>query len=174
VKAHTAYLGLGSNLGDRAGTLEGAVRQLQTDPRFTLLRRAGTYASRAIGKAAGGEFLNTAASCVWNGTPAALLGWCQTVEQAHGRTRPYANSPRTLDIDVLWIDDVTVDLPELRVPHPRLLERAFALVPLLDLAPHLTTLDAGLPLSGWLSTELLHQGIATAPPSPVPLETARV
>ena len=165
MKSHKAYLGLGSNLGDRVGTLNSAVRQLKTEPRFTLLRRAGTYTSRAIGEDSGGEFLNTAVACVWNDTPAALLKWCQTVEFAHGRRRPYANSPRTLDIDVLWIDHVAVNTPELSVPHPHLLERAFALVPLLDLEPLLTTLDTGRPLSGLLSTELLHQGIETAPPA---------
>lgn len=163
MSALTVYLGLGSNLGDRFGFLESAVRQLRSDSRFTLLRRAQVYQSRALGAGAGDDFLNTAVSGSWTDTPPSLLGFCQSIELAHGRTRSYPDAPRTLDIDILWWEGVHLTTPELCVPHPRLLERAFALVPLLEIAPHLTNLDTGEALTRSLSTALLHQGIEEAP-----------
>jgi 2-amino-4-hydroxy-6-hydroxymethyldihydropteridine diphosphokinase len=153
------YLGLGSNLGRRHEWLAGALTRLQADSRFMLLRRAGVYRSRAQGEGAGGEFLNTAVSGVWNDEPEALLDLCQSIETALGRTRPYRYAPRTLDIDLLWWEGRRIQTGRLQVPHPRLLERAFALVPLLDINPELVMPESGEPLSTYLTAELLDQGI---------------
>lgn len=159
------YLGLGSNLGDRGGWIESAVSDLRALPKFTLLRRAEMYSSRALGKRAGGEFLNTALAGLWEGTPKELLEACQSLEQAHGRMRPFADAPRTLDIDLLWWEGVEMSTTDLTLPHPRLSERAFALVPLLEIAPELIERRGGLRLSASLSPALLQQGIENASPS---------
>jgi 2-amino-4-hydroxy-6-hydroxymethyldihydropteridine diphosphokinase len=169
-----AYLGLGSNLGDRFEHLQRAIRQLGADPRFTHLRTAGVYTSTALGARAGDEFLNTAVAGLWDGAPEELLDLCQAVELAHGRTRPYPWAPRTLDIDILWWEGVQLDTPRLRVPHPRLRERAFALVPLLEIAPHLVLPQTGEPLSSTLSPRLLAQGIGTCADRLAPAGAARV
>lgn len=158
----TVYLGLGSNLGSRSLYLEGAVHKLQAEPRFTLLRRAQVYESRALGARAGGSFLNTVVAGAWEGTPHELLDCCQAIELAFGRTRPYPDAPRTLDIDLLWWEGVELDTPALSLPHPRLHERAFALVPLLEIAGRLTCATTGVPLASSLSGALFSQGLEVA------------
>lgn len=157
----TVYLGLGSNLGDRRAFLELAVHRLAALPRFTLLRRSTLYQSRALGEAAGGEFLNGAVAGHWEASPRELLHACQAIELEGGRERPYKDAPRTLDIDILWWDGMEMSTPELTLPHPRLRSRAFALVPLLEILPRFGAAGNGEPLSSWLSTELLNQGIQT-------------
>ncbi len=153
------YLGLGSNLGDRAGFLEAAVRDLRALPGFMLLRRAGLYSTDALGESAGDEFVNTVVSGTYTGSPFELLDHCLAIEQKHGRERPYPWAPRTLDIDLLWWEGVTLESPKLTLPHPRLHERAFALVPLLELAPHLCDSRFGTPLQAAFTPHVLSQGI---------------
>lgn len=168
------YLGLGSNLGQRAGFVEAALRDLRALKGFVLLRRAGMYRTAPLGEHAGDEFVNTAVAGWFDGTPTELLKRCQEIEAAHGRTRPYPWAPRTLDIDVLWWEGQVITSPALTVPHPRLRERAFALLPLLDLAPHLVWPETGQALSTALSPALLKQGIEVFVTGELPVEAVRV
>lgn len=134
--SHTAYIGLGANLGDAAGAIQGAAQELAATPGIQALRLSPLYGSAPVG-CTGPDYVNAVAEIHTTLQPAALLAALQAIEQAHGRKRPYRNAPRTLDLDLLWFDGKTIDTPTLAVPHPRMHLRAFVLRPLRDLAPDL-------------------------------------
>lgn len=129
-----AFVGLGANLGDAAAATDSAVASLAKLATTTLVARSRTYRSAPV-DAAGPDYLNGVVAIDTDLSPMALLQALQTIELAHGRERPYPNAPRTLDLDLLLFGDEVIDLPGLRVPHPRLHERAFVLLPLTELAP---------------------------------------
>jgi len=130
----TVYLGLGSNLGDRAGYLVRACERLrELDP---LLQVSPVYETAPVGgPSAQGSYLNCVVRLEWTRTPRELLALAQEIESAAERVREVRWGPRTLDVDLLIIDGVTIDEPDLVVPHPRIGERAFVLAPLEDLNP---------------------------------------
>jgi 2-amino-4-hydroxy-6-hydroxymethyldihydropteridine diphosphokinase len=130
------FIGLGANLGDPAATLEAAVSSLAALPQTTLSARSKTFVSAPI-DAPGPDYLNAVVEIETKLLPAVLLRELQRIEQAHGRERTYRNAPRTLDLDLLLYGDQAIATPDLTVPHPRLHERAFVLLPLLELAPEL-------------------------------------
>ena len=139
-----AFLSLGSNLGDRRSHLRRAVDQLRagSDPAVTAVSRV--YETEPVGGPDDqGAFLNLVVELAVAPPvgPYRLLRQCQHLEAAAGRVRTVHWGPRTLDADVIWIDGVTVDDPELTVPHPRWRERRFVLAPLADLAPDLVGAD---------------------------------
>jgi 2-amino-4-hydroxy-6-hydroxymethyldihydropteridine diphosphokinase len=129
-----AFLGLGSNVGDRAGYLRDAVESLRP---VGLRAVSSVYETDPVGGPEQGAFLNLVVELDTDRSPDDLLGVCHRLESAAGRVREVHWGPRTLDVDVLWVDGVTVDEPDLVVPHPRLWERRFVLAPLRDLAPDL-------------------------------------
>ncbi|MFW9594694.1 MAG: 2-amino-4-hydroxy-6-hydroxymethyldihydropteridine diphosphokinase [Macromonas sp.] len=130
----TAYIALGANLGDAVATVRAALQALHTLPNTKVVAASSLYRT-APWEASGPDFINAVAEVRTTLAPLALLHALQALEQQAGRERPYRNAPRTLDLDVLLYGDVRVDTPELTVPHPRMLERAFVLVPLAELAP---------------------------------------
>jgi 2-amino-4-hydroxy-6-hydroxymethyldihydropteridine diphosphokinase len=129
-----AFLGLGSNLGDRRATLAEAVRSLPD-----VVAVSPVYETDPVGGPEQGPFLNLVVELDTQRTARGLLELCAEREAAADRVREIRWGPRTLDVDVLWIDGVDVDEPDLTVPHPRLWERRFVLAPLRDLAPDLAT-----------------------------------
>ena len=130
-----AFLGLGSNLGDRVQYLREAVETLRA---VDLRAVSPVYETEPVGGPGGqGSYLNLVVQLETERSPHELLGVCHRLESAAGRVRDERWGPRTLDVDVLWIDGVTVDDPDLQVPHPRMWERRFVLAPLRDLAPDL-------------------------------------
>ncbi len=131
-----AYIGLGANLGDADGALADALRRLAALPQTRLVARSAVYRTAPI-DSSGPDYRNAVAELDTALEPAELLRALQAIEQAHGRERPYRNAPRTLDLDLLLYGDRVIATPDLTVPHPRLHERAFVLVPLLELAPDL-------------------------------------
>jgi 2-amino-4-hydroxy-6-hydroxymethyldihydropteridine diphosphokinase len=131
-----AYVGLGSNLGDRAAEIDSAIGEIAALPSTTLVARSSLYRSAPLA-ASGGEYLNAVVRLRTALAPIALLHALQSIEQAHGRERPFANAPRTLDLDLLLHGDAALDSSALTLPHPRLHERAFVLVPLAEIAPGL-------------------------------------
>jgi 2-amino-4-hydroxy-6-hydroxymethyldihydropteridine diphosphokinase len=131
----TAYLGLGANLGGREATLAGAIAALRATPGIASVRASSLYETEPQGLADQPWFLNCVLEVETDLDPIALLRACQAVEQAFGRERTVRWGPRTLDVDVLLYGDETMRTPDLEVPHPRLHERAFVLVPLCELAP---------------------------------------
>lgn len=130
----TAYLSMGSNLGDRAGYLARAVGLLQA-PHTQVVQVSGLYETAPQGKTDQPDFYNIAVKVETTLGPLALLAHTQGVERQLGRERKERWGPRTIDIDILLYGDQAVDLPELTVPHPRMWERAFVLIPLLAIAP---------------------------------------
>jgi 2-amino-4-hydroxy-6-hydroxymethyldihydropteridine diphosphokinase len=128
-----AFLALGSNLGDRARYLREAVETLRS---VDLRAVSPVYETEPIGGPGGqGAYLNLVVELATDRSPYDLLGVCHRLESAAGRVRDERWGPRTLDVDVLWVDGVTVDEPDLQVPHPRMWERRFVVAPLRDLAP---------------------------------------
>jgi 2-amino-4-hydroxy-6-hydroxymethyldihydropteridine diphosphokinase len=129
-------LGLGSNLGDRQRNLERALEALE--PRaIAVLERSSFYLTEPVGGPPQDWFVNAAARVETTLAPEDLLRACLAVEQGMGRVRGERNGPRTLDIDILFYGRLVLETPGLRLPHPRLHERRFVLVPLLELAPQL-------------------------------------
>jgi 2-amino-4-hydroxy-6-hydroxymethyldihydropteridine diphosphokinase len=131
-----AWIGLGANLGDAAATLRAAFAALAALPRTQLLARSSLYRSAPI-EAAGPEYLNAVAQIATGLGAHELLTQLQSIEQRHGRERPSRNAPRTLDLDLLLYGEEIIATPELTVPHPRLRQRAFVLVPLSEVGPDL-------------------------------------
>jgi 2-amino-4-hydroxy-6-hydroxymethyldihydropteridine diphosphokinase len=133
-------LGLGSNIGDRRANIEEAVNRLGKIPGIEVLRTSSFYESAPVDCEDQPDFLNAALAIDTTLKPEELLAALQTIEKEMGRQKTVVKGPRNIDIDILLYDIVEVRLPELKVPHPGLKERAFALVPLLEVAP-----DAVLP-----------------------------
>ncbi|HEY3815756.1 MAG TPA: 2-amino-4-hydroxy-6-hydroxymethyldihydropteridine diphosphokinase [Polyangiaceae bacterium] len=128
-----AVVGFGANLGDRLGAMRAALAKLRAVARVE--RTSHVYATAPVGPPQP-DYLNAAALVAWEGTPEALLDALLGIEAGLGRVRTGERfGPRTLDLDVLWIEGVVLESERLVVPHPRLAERAFALVPLLEVAP---------------------------------------
>lgn len=127
-----AYLGLGANLGDARQTLKDAVVCLAQQATVTVLAKSSLYRSAPL-DAGGDDFYNCVVKIDTALAARELLALCQSIEHHFGRERPYRNAPRTLDIDILLYGSMQLDEQGLTVPHPRLAERAFALVPLIEL-----------------------------------------
>lgn len=136
--AEQAFIGLGANLGDRGQALAQAVQALAQLPGTQLVGLSSLYVSAPV-DASGPDFLNAVAALRTTLKPLDLLHALQAIEMDAGRERPYRNAPRTLDLDVLLHGDRQLNTPELTLPHPRLWERAFVLLPLTELAPALVT-----------------------------------
>ncbi|MBK6295560.1 MAG: 2-amino-4-hydroxy-6-hydroxymethyldihydropteridine diphosphokinase [Rhodoferax sp.] len=130
----TAYIGLGSNLGDARAAVLRAMEAIAVLPGTALRRRSSLYRSAPV-DASGPDFINAVVEVVTELTAPALLAELLTLEHAAGRVRPYRNAPRTLDLDLLLYGDACIRSPALCVPHPRMAERAFVLQPLAQIAP---------------------------------------
>jgi 2-amino-4-hydroxy-6-hydroxymethyldihydropteridine diphosphokinase len=132
--ALVAVIGFGANLGERLETMRAAARELRLVARIEKTSRV--FVTAPVGGPPQPDFFNAAALVTYEGEPDSLLRALLAIEARLGRRRTAERyGPRTIDLDILWIDGVTVDTESLQVPHPRLMERAFALVPLLEVAP---------------------------------------
>jgi 2-amino-4-hydroxy-6-hydroxymethyldihydropteridine diphosphokinase len=132
----TAWVGIGANLGDASENVLDALDRMTWTPGVRLLRASSLYRTAPI-DSSGDDYINAVAEVDTSLSARALLAALHDIEQAHGRERPYRNAPRTLDLDLLLYGEAVIDSPDLTVPHPRMLERAFVLVPLLEIAPDL-------------------------------------
>jgi 2-amino-4-hydroxy-6-hydroxymethyldihydropteridine diphosphokinase len=131
-----AYLGLGANLGDARQTLKDAVVCLAQQHSITVLAKSSLYRTAPI-DAGGDDYFNCVVKVDTTLAVRHLLSLCHKIEHQFGRERPFRNAPRTLDLDILLFGDQSIDEADLIVPHPRLVERAFALVPLVEIDPTL-------------------------------------
>jgi len=143
-----AWIGLGANLGDAAAALRAAVAALSALPRTRLLARSSVYRSAPI-DAGGPDYLNAVVQLDTGLSAHELLAQLHVIEQRQGRERPFRNAPRSLDLDMLLYGDEVIVSDDLVVPHPRLPQRAFALVPMAELAPDLVIPGFG-PIGGLL------------------------
>lgn len=128
-------LGLGANLGDPHNTLTEALQAIGRLPQTRVCRVSGRYLTAPVGYTDQPPFVNLVAEVETALSPEAMLGACLGIEAAMGRQRPFKNAPRVIDIDLLLADGFTKNSPELTLPHPRMSERAFVLVPLSELCP---------------------------------------
>jgi len=151
---HTAYIGMGANLPSNAGppeaTLAAAADRLESLGRVA--GRSSLYSTEPVGFAAQPRFVNAVVALETELAPRALLNALLAIEQDFGRDRAngFANGPRTLDLDILLFDDFSISEPGLEIPHPRLSERTFVLIPLCEIAPRLKVTGSAMTVSQWL------------------------
>lgn len=151
-----AYIALGANLGDPAAQVETACGELARLPETRLARRSALYLSKPVGYADQPDFVNAVAGVRTRLSPRDLMQVLLEIEARHGRDRAFKNAPRTLDLDLLLYDGLVMHAPGLTLPHPRMAERPFVLLPLAEIAPdaiipgHGRVADclAGLPTDG--------------------------
>jgi 2-amino-4-hydroxy-6-hydroxymethyldihydropteridine diphosphokinase len=132
---HRSYLALGSNVGDRAQHLQHAVDALAARGAVTVVGISKVYATAPLGGPEQDDFLNAVIAIDTTCSPHELLDLAHEIEQSANRVRTVRWGPRTLDVDVLLYDDLALDDADLTIPHPRMWERDFVLVPLRDVAP---------------------------------------
>ena len=130
-----AFIGLGANLGDPEKQIDAAIAALNGAPGTRLVRRSSLYRSAPVGNACQPDFINAVAEIETALAPRALLNALLQIEISLGRSRSFANAPRTLDLDLLIYAEIVVNEPGLHVPHPRMHARAFVLAPLAEIAP---------------------------------------
>jgi 2-amino-4-hydroxy-6-hydroxymethyldihydropteridine diphosphokinase len=155
-----AYIGFGGNIGDTRQLITDAIVCLAQRSELQILAKSCFYQSAPV-EATGGDYINAVIEIETELSPYGLLHVCQAIEQQFGRERPYSNAPRTLDLDILSFEGVTQNETELILPHPRIIERSFVLLPLLEIAP-----DFFLPNWGELKAYLpnvAHQRIEKLP-----------
>ncbi|HUR89016.1 MAG TPA: 2-amino-4-hydroxy-6-hydroxymethyldihydropteridine diphosphokinase [Ramlibacter sp.] len=132
----TAYVGLGANLGDPAAAVRSAIDRIGQLPRTRVIRASSLYPTKPH-EASGPDFINAVAQLETRLDAMELLAQLQAIENDFGRERPYRNAPRTLDLDLLLYGSARIDSARLTVPHPRMWERQFVLLPLREIAPEL-------------------------------------
>jgi 2-amino-4-hydroxy-6-hydroxymethyldihydropteridine diphosphokinase len=142
-QTHAACVALGANIGEPVRQIEAGFTALAELPGTRLLARSSLYRSAPVGYADQPDFINAVAMIETELTPHALLDAVLAIERAHGRVREFPNAPRTLDLDIVLYGDVVLQEPGLTIPHARMLERAFVMVPLAEVAP-----DAVVPGQG--------------------------
>ena len=144
-----AYVGLGANLEEPRRQVETALQELDALPRTRVLKVSSLYRSAPMGYANQPDFVNAVAQVDTGLDAPHLLAGLQAIEAHHGRSRSFANAPRTLDLDLLLFGESTLVTDQLTIPHPRMHQRAFVLKPLLELAP-----EASIPGRGPAKTLL--------------------
>jgi 2-amino-4-hydroxy-6-hydroxymethyldihydropteridine diphosphokinase len=154
-RPYRVVLGLGSNVGDRATTIQRAIARLEASTDMTLLARSGLYESPPAGGPEQPDYLNAAVLVETALAPRDLLLQSLAIERELGRIRPDPQrwGPRTIDLDILWIDGEVVREPGLSVPHPRLRDRPFAVRPLLDVVPDAMDPQSGERIASWAAAQ---------------------
>ena len=132
--AVTAYVALGANLGDAAATLRWALSAISGLPGCELTAQSALYRTAPV-DSSGPDYINAVAAVCTTCTAPQLLAQLHGLERQAGRERPYRNAPRTLDLDILLYGDASMASPDLAIPHPRMGQRAFVLMPLAEIAP---------------------------------------
>ena len=146
-----AFIALGSNLDAPRDQVTGGMQEVGALPETRLLKRSSLYRTAPVGFADQPDFINAVVMVETALSPRALLAELLRIERRHGRVREFLNAPRTLDLDVLLYGDLVLHEPGLSLPHPRMHERAFVLLPLAEIAP-----DAVIPGKGRIA-DLVHR-----------------
>ncbi|MBO1004433.1 2-amino-4-hydroxy-6-hydroxymethyldihydropteridine diphosphokinase [Pseudogracilibacillus auburnensis] len=148
---NVAYIGLGSNIEPRSNYLHDAIQRLSANKQVEVINKSSIYETEPVGYLEQDHFLNMVIKVHTSLSNLELLEACQQIEETLGRERTIENGPRTIDLDILLYNSENRALDTLRIPHPRLHERAFVLVPLYEIAPHIV-----MPTSGKLIEDMLN------------------
>jgi 2-amino-4-hydroxy-6-hydroxymethyldihydropteridine diphosphokinase len=144
-----AYVGIGSNIDAYENCTKG-IKRVVRDERVSFLAASSFYRTSPVSPVPQDDFINAALKIAWQGSPRELLSFLASVEQERARVRDIPLGPRTLDLDILLFDDLVLDTPDLTIPHPRLHERRFVLIPCLEIDPSLVHPRLKKPLSSYL------------------------
>ena len=161
---HTIYLSLGSNLGDRLANLHNAISALP--PKIRPLLQSSVYETTPWGYSNQPDFYNQVIKAKTHLEPSEVLAYLKSLELSLGRQETFRNGPRLIDIDLLFFNSLTLSTPELTIPHPRITERAFVLVPLTEIAPGFTHPGNGKTIQQLISSidtssvNLIHSSIS--------------
>lgn len=156
IKKHLTYIGLGANLGNPQATIRAAITELGALPSTELMCASSLYSSAPI-DADGGDYINAVVQLCTQLAPSELHAELQALESRFGRTRDYKNAPRTLDLDLLLYEQQVIHTDTLQIPHPRMTQRAFVIMPLLEITPEINI--PGLGAARSLLPHLQHQKI---------------
>jgi dihydroneopterin aldolase / 2-amino-4-hydroxy-6-hydroxymethyldihydropteridine diphosphokinase len=148
--AHNVFIGIGSNIGDTHRNCKSSVDQIMSDHRAEFSALSSFYRTSPVSPVPQEEFLNCVLKIRWHSSPPELLALLNSIEAEMGRVRDVAQGPRSIDLDILLIDDLIVETKELTVPHPRMHERKFTLVPILEIEPSAIHPRLGRPLKDFL------------------------
>ena len=148
--AYNVFIGIGSNIGDRYSNCRSSIDQIISDHRAEFSALSSFYRTSPVSPVPQEEFLNCVLKIRWHGSPLELLALLNHIEAAMGRVRDVPQGPRIIDLDILLIDDLMLETAELTVPHPRLHERKFTLVPILEIEPSAVHPRLGRPLKDFL------------------------
>ncbi len=157
----TVFLGLGSNLGDREANVRSAADKIAAHPGIRLMKISSLYLAAPVGYTEQPDFVNAVAVIETDVEPIDLLHAAKGIEREMGRARTSPWGPRVIDIDLLVYDARAVSTPELTIPHPRMTERAFVMLPLAEVAPDLVLSDGRKPAE--VMSELRDQRVARLP-----------
>lgn len=149
---NTVYIALGSNISPRYSFLTEAINELNEQENITVTAKSSVYETAPVGYTDQGPFLNMVIKVNTTLKPIEILDCCQTIEKELGRKRKIRWGPRTIDLDILLYNQENIKTEQLIVPHPRMTERAFVLIPLKEINPH-----AFLPASNKLVSEILDE-----------------
>lgn len=138
-----AMIGLGSNMGHPVRQIQDALNKIAVLPNCSLTKTSAMYQSAPVGGVEQANFINAVAEVETTLTPRELMAGLLDIERQHDRVRSSRNGPRTLDLDILLFNDWRINEPDLVVPHPRAHERAFVLLPLVEIAPDISIPGAG-------------------------------
>ena len=147
--AIVAYVGLGSNLGNPEASVRAAIKALNAPPAIVVSKQSSLYQTAPL-EAGGDDYINAVVELRTKLSPIELLHFLQRIENQFGRVRPFQNAPRTLDCDLLLYDHDILTTPSLIIPHPRVQQRAFVLIPLMEIAPEIQIPGVG-PLKALLA-----------------------
>lgn len=146
---HRAYVALGANLADPVAQVRAAFEALRSVPETRLAKASSLYRTAPVGIHGQPDFINAVALLETDLDAEMLLAQLFAIEAAFGRRRDFHHAPRTLDLDLLLFDDATIEIPSLRVPHPRMHLRAFVMQPLAEIAPDCSIPGRGS-VAAWL------------------------
>lgn len=134
---HKAFIAFGSNLKDPQNQVEKAIQAIKNAPNILLVQASSLYKTAPVGYDNQDDFINAVAEIKTDLTPIELLRKLLEIEHTFGRKRPFPNAPRVLDLDLLLYEGITMNSAELTLPHPRMHERGFVMIPLAEIAPNI-------------------------------------